>query len=116
MRRSRDIRARVEASAIGGKSRRRGRSQEDDHRLTFDRIEFGEREPNSAKIGLAVFEKRSNRWTYRQTDLSFIYTSSNARIEPIQHGSGERQVAFIGRDYSRKYLKMRLMVGEAEEV
>ena len=28
----------------------------------------------------------------------------------------DRQVAFIGRDYSRKYLKMRLMVGEAEEV
>ena len=27
-----------------------------------------------------------------------------------------RQVAFIGRDYSRKYLKMRLMVGEAKGV
>ena len=26
----------------------------------------------------------------------------------------DRQVAFIGRDYSRKYFKMRLMVGEAE--
>ena len=28
----------------------------------------------------------------------------------------EKQVAFIGRDYSRKYLRMRLMVGEAEGV
>ena len=28
----------------------------------------------------------------------------------------DRQVAFIDRDYSRKYLKMRLMVGEAEGV
>ena len=28
----------------------------------------------------------------------------------------EKQVAFIGRDYSRKYLKMRLMLGEAEGV
>ena len=28
----------------------------------------------------------------------------------------DRQVVFIGRDYSRKYLKMRLMVGEAEGV
>ena len=55
MRHSRDIRARAEASAIGGKSRRRGRSQEDDHSLTFDRNEFGVREPNSAEIGLAVF-------------------------------------------------------------
>ena len=28
----------------------------------------------------------------------------------------DRQVAIIGRDYSRKYLKMRLMVGKAEGV
>ena len=28
----------------------------------------------------------------------------------------DRQVAFKGRDYSRKYLKMHLMVGEAEGV
>ena len=28
----------------------------------------------------------------------------------------DRQVAFIGRDYSRKYLKMRLMIREAEGV
>ena len=41
MRRSRDIRARAEASSIGRKSRRRGRSQEDDHSLTFDVNEFG---------------------------------------------------------------------------
>ena len=77
MRRSRDIRARAEASAIGGKSRRRGRSQEDDHSLTFDPNEFGVREPNSAEIGLAVFEKRSNRrtdrQTVRQTDTSPLY-------------------------------------------
>ncbi len=41
MRRSGDIRARAEASAIGRKWRRRGRSQEDDHSLTFDPNEFG---------------------------------------------------------------------------
>ena len=40
MRRSEDIRARAEASAIGRKSRRRGRSQEDDHNLIFDPNEF----------------------------------------------------------------------------
>ena len=75
MRRSRDIRARAEASAISGKSRRRGRSQEDDHNLTFDRNEFGVREPNSAEIELAVFENRSNRRTHTQTDrhLSYMY-------------------------------------------
>ena len=75
MRRSGDIRTRAEASAIGGKSRRRGRSQEDDHGLTFEINEFGVREPNSAEIGLAVFEKRSSGRTHRQTDrhLSSIY-------------------------------------------
>ena len=31
-------------------------------------------------------------------------------IEPYNTEVEERQVAFIGRDYSRKYLKMRLMV------
>ena len=51
-----------------GKWRRHGRSQEDDHSLTFDSNEFGVREPNSAEIGLTVFEKRSNRRTQRQTD------------------------------------------------
>ena len=55
MRRSRDIRARAEASGMGRKSRRRGRSQEDDHNLTFDANEFGVREPNSAEIRLAIF-------------------------------------------------------------
>ena len=59
MRRSGDIRARAKASAIGRKSRRRGKIQEDDHSLTFDPNEFGVREPNSAEIGLAVFEKPS---------------------------------------------------------
>ena len=77
MRRSGDIRARAEASAIGGKSRRRGRSQEDDHSLTFHRNELCVREPNSAEIELAVFEKRANRrthrWTDRQTDTSPLY-------------------------------------------
>ena len=75
MRRSRDIRARVEASAIGRKSCRCGRSQEDDHNLTFDKNEFGVCKPNLAKIRLTVFEKRSYRRTHRQTDryLCFIY-------------------------------------------
>ena len=73
MRRSEDIRARVKASAIGGKWRRRERSQEDKHRLTFDCNEFGVREPNSAEIGLAVFEKRSNRRTHRHTNRRLIY-------------------------------------------
>ena len=68
MRRSGDIRARAEASAIGGKRRRRGRSQEDDGGLTFDLNEFGVRERNSAEIGLAVFERRSYVRTHRQTD------------------------------------------------
>ena len=60
-----------------GKWRHRGRSQEDDHSLTFDPNEFGVREPNSAEIGLAVFEKRSYGRTHRQTDrqtpLLYIY-------------------------------------------
>ena len=77
MRCSGDIRARAEASAIGGKRRRRGRSQEDDRGLTFDLNEFGVREQNSAEIGLAVFERRSylraHRQTDRQTDTSPLY-------------------------------------------
>ena len=56
-----------------GKWRCRGRSQEDDHGLTFDQNEFGVRKPNSAEIGLAVFEKRSYGWTHRQTDTSPLY-------------------------------------------
>ena len=68
MHRSGDIRARAEASAIGRKSRRRGRSQEDDHNLTIYPNEFGVRQPNSAEIRLAVFEKRSYGRTHRQTD------------------------------------------------
>ena len=55
MRRSRDIRERLEASAINRKSRRRGRSQQDDHNLTFHLNEFGVGEPNSAEIRYAVF-------------------------------------------------------------
>ena len=90
MRRSGDIRARAEASAIGGKWRRRGISQEDDHGLTLKINEFGVHEPNSAEIGLAAFEKRSYGRTHRQTDrqtdrqtpLLYIYTSSNARLRP----------------------------------
>ena len=77
MRRSGDICALAEASAIGGKWRRRGRSGEDDHSLTFDANEFGVREPNSAEIGLSVFEKRSYRRTHKHTDtqtlLIYIY-------------------------------------------
>ena len=74
----------------------------------------------------------------------YIYISSNARLRPGGQHPGnslitqiidlqtlfaindrqtvqtdtqtDRQVAFIGRDYSRKYLKMRLIVGEAEGV
>ena len=68
MRRSGDIRARAEASAIGRKWRRRWRSQEDDHSLNFDPNEFGAREPDLAEIGLAVFEKRSYGRTHTQTD------------------------------------------------
>ena len=77
MGRSGDIRARAEASAIGGKRRRRGRSQEDDRGLTFDLNEFGVRERNSTEIGLAVFERRSyvrtHRQTHRHTDTSPLY-------------------------------------------
>ena len=66
---------RAEASAIGEKWNGRGRSQEDDHGLTIEINEFGLREPISAEIGLAVFEKRSDGRTHRQTDTSplFIY-------------------------------------------
>ena len=136
IRHSEDIRARAEASAIGGRWRRRGRSQEDDHGLTFEINEFSVREPNLVEIGLAVFEKRSYGRTHRQTDrqtdrhLSFIYIqapmpgfargTTHARcfsfpLHSAAVGSGgETGRLFIGRDYSRKYLKMRLMVGEAE--
>ena len=55
------------------RSHRCRRSQEDDHSLTFDPNEFGVRKPNSAEIGLAVLEKRSNRRTHRQTPLLYIY-------------------------------------------
>ena len=68
MRHSGDIHARAEASAIGGKRRRRGRSQEDDRGLTFDLNEFGVHERNSAEIGPAVFERRSYVRAHRQTD------------------------------------------------
>ena len=79
MRRSEDIHAQGEVSAIGGKRRRHGRSQEDDHSLTFEINEFSVHELNSAEIGLAVFEKRSyrrtqtDRQTDRQTPLLYIY-------------------------------------------
>ena len=78
MRRSGDIRARAEASAIGGKRRRRGRSQEDDRGLTFELNEFGVRERNSAEIGLAVFERRSYVRAHRQTDTQtpLLYISN----------------------------------------
>ena len=75
---------RAEASGIGGKWRRRGRSQKDDHSLTFDPNEFGVREPNSAEIRLAVFDKRSygRTHTHRQTDrhLSFIYIDTGVSL------------------------------------
>ena len=82
MRSSGDIRTQAEASAIGGKSHRRGRSQEDDHSLTFDPNEFGVREPNWAKIGLTVFEKRSNRRTHRQT-LNICIDRQTDRQTPL---------------------------------
>ena len=76
MRRSRDIRAsgsecdRQEIASSWEKSGRRPQSH-------FDENEFGVREPNSAEIRLAVFEKRSYRRTHRQTDrqtsLLYIY-------------------------------------------
>ena len=87
--RSEDICGRAEASAIGRKWRRRGRSQEDDHSLTFDRNEFGVREADSAEIGLAVIEKHSNRRTHRHTarhpdrHLSFMQYYANARERPL---------------------------------
>ena len=68
---------RAEACALGGKCRRRGRSQEDDHSLTFHKNEFGVRKPNSAEIGLVVFEKRlygqTDTQTDRQTPVLYIY-------------------------------------------
>ena len=74
MRRSRDIRAQAEACEIGRKSRRRGRSQEDDHSLTFDPNEFGVREPNSAEIRCAVLRNAlTDRHTGIQTPLLYIY-------------------------------------------
>ena len=48
---------------------------------------------------LLLMTDRQYRQTHKQTDTQT-----------------DRQVTFIGRDYSRKYLKMRLMVGEAEGV
>ena len=101
MRDSEDIRARADASAIGGKWRRRGRSQEDEHTLTFDRNKFGVREPNSAEIELAVFEKRSNRWTHRQThrqtDTSplYIYKLQCPASPGGQHMPGDSPFHFI---------------------
>ena len=132
MRRSRDIRARAEASAIGRKSRRRGRNQEDDHNLTFEPNEFGVREPNSAEIRLAVFEKRANRRTHRHSTSplyidklqcpaspggqhmpgasSFNFIAPQLThtfvIEPIQHGSGgeTNRLYFSRPEYQQKYL------------
>ena len=79
----------------------------------------------------------------RSRAFTYYSTSSNARLRRGQHPANilitqiidlqtlfaindrqtvqtdtqtDRQVAFIGRDYRRKYLKMRLMVGEAEGV
>ena len=48
-------------------------------------------------------------------DLQTLF-AVNDRQTVQSHTQTDRQVAFIGRDYSRKYLKMRLMVGEAEGV
>ena len=48
-------------------------------------------------------------------DLQTLF-AINDRQTDRQTDRTDRQVAFIGRDYSRKYLKMRLMVGEAEGV
>ena len=72
--RSRDISAREEASANDGKSRHRGKSQEDERNLTFEYYELGVSEPHSAEISLAVYEKLYYRRTHRQTvrQLYFI--------------------------------------------
>ncbi len=48
-------------------------------------------------------------------DLQTLF-AINDRQTVQKNTQTDRQVAFIGRDYSRKYLKMRLMVGEAEGV
>ncbi|XP_062523329.1 uncharacterized protein LOC134198000 [Corticium candelabrum] len=95
--RSGDIRARAEASAIGGKSRRRGRSQEDDHGITFEINEFGVREPNSAEIGLAVFEKRSYGRTHRQTESPRMNGSGGCNLQFLQSRSHQqKRRAFSG--------------------
>ena len=48
-------------------------------------------------------------------DLQTLFAISDR--ETVQTDTQtDRQIAFVGRDYSRKYLKMRLMVGEAEGV
>ncbi len=66
------------------RSRRRGRSQEDDHSLTFDPNEFGVREPNSAKIGLAVLR---NAPTDGHTDrhLCFMFIDIHRLECPAGH-------------------------------
>ena len=100
MYRSGDICLPAEANAIGRKWRRRGRSQEDDHSLTFDANEFGVREPNSAEIGLADFEKRSNRQTHRQTDRQtdscFIYIYIYIRYQILQKLLGYKSCRLTG--------------------
>ena len=48
-------------------------------------------------------------------DLQTLF-AINDRQTVQKNTQTDRQVAFIGRDYSREYLKMRLMVGEAEGV
>ena len=113
MRRSGDIRVRAEASAIGRKWRRRGTSQEDDHSLTFDPNEFGVREPNSAEIGLAVFEKRSNRRTHRQTDrqtpLLYIYRYMYTQISNF---SSSRPRFMIGPTLKNRFrVRLQMSLG-----
>ena len=75
------------------RSCRRGRSQKDDHILTFDPNEFGVHEPNSAEIGLAVFEKRSYRRTRRQTPLLYIYRQ--APMPRLRPGDNTCQVLLL---------------------
>ena len=48
-------------------------------------------------------------------DLQTLF-AINDRQTVQKNTQTDSQVAFIGRDYSRKYLEMRLMVGEAEGV
>ena len=86
MRRSRDIRARAEASAIGEKSRRRERSQEDEHNLTFDANEFGVHEPNSTRSDSPFLRNApTDGHTDRQTDTSPLYIDL-ARARRIHSG------------------------------